>query len=1191
MAQFKTDFSEYPVGVLPSDWTPIWVTTNSTWTIASKTDASLGQNVLEHTATADARRAITWDTVGSFTGDFDILAKWRTSDSASGNIPIRIFAFVSGTSTQSSQQGYQLDGLFPSTIRIGRTSNGSYSTLASNTGITTMQPNTWYWYRFRKVGSLLEARIWADGGTEPSTWDVSISNTLFNTGPVGLGAFDFNGVRDIDYFAVGTNGDVAPPPTEAPPPDTTAPAEITNLTEQHTDLAIDFNWTNPTDADFASVNVYRDGSFFAGNIANGRFTDSSVQPNTTYVYRFTTEDTIGNESAGVEWTVTTDQQRTYEQLRPVEIISINNLTPNDVTYIQDDPDAEDANVMVPIDNLSRPTVRLRFQQPNMPIAGIQTIRWVVDDPNYVGSLVRIYEGGVLILESPLQYPIGGTEPVVFVFDADDYITDKTLQTVEVEFVSTLYNGLTVQNFGAIVWRNPVDESLVSLDGSIQASTTVSASLRKTIPVNGSIVSASSMSGSATAIRGIEGQGNAASSLTGELGNRRSLEGTGESLSTVTAELTKTVSMTGSTASGATISGEAIVTRGLQGEVQAQAGGSSTLSVTVPITGSTAAGSTLTASMARSYDLQGSVTAQSTVNGNLREVDSFVGSISSGATAAATLSIDKGMEGSVDSASGISGTAGILRSMEGTGTAAATMEGNLNRQLYLSGTIGATSDTHADDLAIQGQVRLAGSIPSLSSTSGTVSVAKPLSGHSDAVTGTGGTLSADRPLEGTIGTTSEVAATLAAGRPLEGTIAAGSTLSADMAGAKPLEGTIDGRSNLTADITQEGQIDFRGTIAAGSTLSATMAASKPLTGSITSLSSMSGTVVEGTQLTGGIQAASGVSATLSGYKPISGQINANTSLTGDVTTEGAIPLSGSIAATTNLSGVLDQKGQATLIGTVTVTSGAGASIRAFKPFDGTINVNSDVYGDATNTVPLDAHIFVSSSLSGEIEITADITLNGSIGAASGVSSELLINRSLIGQTGSETEAAAMLGKRVQITGTIRSISTGSGTAGKVVPIRGDILASSILYDQEPINTLVEINDVLYSGVASEDDGKALTYTIDSGVGRRIEFVFEFTIDPINLMQLQFRVEGTLGQPFQLQAYDPASETWDTTTAVAYGGTIAEQFVTLTLETPSKFLNSSNQIRLRMLSLNTFASGTMTLSTDYAELIKTYQVKAG
>lgn len=526
MAQFKTDFSEYPVGVLPSDWTPIWVTANSTWSVQNVADATDGQ-ALHHTATADARRAITWGAVGTVTGDYDILAKWKTSDSLSGNIPIRIFTFVSGTSTQSTQQGYQLDGLFPSTIRIGRTLNGSYSTLVSNTSIPAMAANTWYWYRFRKVGSTLEARIWADGAAEPSTWHVSVSNTQFNSGPVGIGAYDFDGVRDIDFFSVGTNGDVAPPPTELPPADTTAPAEISNLTEQHTDLAIDFNWDNPTDADFSSVHVYKDGADFAGNIANGRLTDSTVQPNTTYVYRFATVDVTGNESAGVEVTVTTDEEKTYEFLHPIEITAINNLTPNDVTYIQDDPQAEDANVMVPIDNLSRPSVRVKLTQPSVPIKGIQTIRWVVDDTNYVGSLIRIWDGSTLVLESPLQYAVGGTAPVAYVFDSDDYTFDKTLANVELEFVSTLYNGLTVQNLGAIKWSNPVDSLPVAIDGSITGSSGGSATLNKTFNVSGSLSVVSSMEGTASKGISLNGQAASISTVNGNVTVNRDINGNTE----------------------------------------------------------------------------------------------------------------------------------------------------------------------------------------------------------------------------------------------------------------------------------------------------------------------------------------------------------------------------------------------------------------------------------------------------------------------------------------------------------------------------------------------------------------------------------------------------------------------------------------------------------------------------------------
>lgn len=1192
MAVYSTNFGEYTTGQVPYDWTPIWVTSNSSWIVRSASDA-LGGNVLEHTATADARRAITFDWPDIVYGDFDIMVKWRTTDSGLGNIPIRVFVYVSGTATQSTQQGYQLDGLFPSTIRIGRTTNGSYSTLVSNTQIPTMYPNTWYMYRLQKVGDTLQARIWADGASEPNIWHVSVSSTALPdaSGKVGLGAYDYNGVRQIDYFSIGTNGDSAKYPDATPPADTTAPAEITNLTEQHTDLAVDFNWTNPTDADFSSVKIYKDGSEITNGISNGRFTDTQVVPNTTYQYRFVTVDVTNNESAGVTISVTTDAEKTYEFLQPIEITAINNLTPNDVTYIQDDPNNEDANVMVPINNLSRPTVRMKFQQPTFPLQGIQTIRWVFDDPNYVGSLIRIWEGSTLVLESPLQYAIGGTEPVVYVFDADDYTFDKTLQTTEVEFVSTLYNGITVNNFGAIKWSNPIDYVTVPINGSITGSSGGSATLNKRFNMSGSLSVASSMEGAATVHRGITGQTDSISTVNGNVTVNRAINGNTNVVSTVNGTITVNRAINGNTEALSSVSAELANNKGITGAITSLSDAMGTLVRDIPIRGDIAAGSTVPAAgMARSYDLRGSVTAQSTTGGNLREVDSFVGIVASQSTAAGTLSINKGIQGQVEADSGTSGTAVLHHSISGTASSVSNVEAALVRAITLQGSIGAESTVDAEGFTVKGQIPLKGTITSLSSTSGSVSVAKPLSGRSEALSSTGVTLALSKPLQGMIEAGSAVAATSTAQKPLEGIIAVRSASSAEMQGMKPLSGSIDAESNVLGDVTTKGQIDLRGSIAAGSTLSATMSGSKPLQGTITSLSSVTGTVVEGTEFTGFIESQSTISADLQTSKPLEGTIDVRSSVSGAFTIEGAIPLSGSIDTRFTLSGVMDRG--AALAGTpIYSVSGITASMGVWKALEGNIDVNVSVNGDAINTVPLDAHIFVSSSLTGQIDITADITLNGSTGAASGVSSDLLINRSLIGQAGSETDAAAMMGKQVQITGTIRSISTASGRAGKIIPIRGNILANSILYDQEPIDTLIEINDVLYSGVAVEDDGKALSYTIDSGVGRRIEFVFEFIVERTNLVQLQFKVEGIQGQPFQLQAYDPASQTWDTANVATYDGKTAEQVVTLTIQTPSKYLNSSNQIRLRMLSVNTFKSGTMTLSTDYAELIKTYQVKAG
>lgn len=1150
MATYKTDFSEYAVGYEPSDWTPIWVTTNDTWAVTSVADATGGQT-LRHTATADARRLATWDTVGSVTGDFDILLKWKTTDSLSGNIPTRIFAYASGSATQSTQQGFQLDALFPATLRIGRTVNGSYSTLASNTAMPiAFQPNTWYWFRFQRVGTNLMGRAWKDGDAEQSTWDVSTSSTALSSGSIGIGSYDYDGTRDYDYFSVGTNGDPAPSPVEAPPPDTTAPAEITNLTENHTDIVIEFKWTKPTDADFYAVNAYKNGTKVAGDLGS-TFTDATVSPNTTYLYRFTTVDTLGNESSGTEIAVTTDPQKQYKHLKPVQILSLNNFTPNDVTYIQDDPMNEDANVLTTIDTLSNPTIRVKFEPPDSPISGLQTMRWVVDDPYYVGSRITIFENGVQVYQSGMKYPLGGTQPIVETFNAD-ILTDKTMQNVEVELLATVYQGDTIANLGAIEWTFPVDETIVPIDGAITATSSGSASLTRAHDVSGTISVSSTVSGSLQTNKGLQGNSDSVSSVSGNATIDRGLRGQSDSVSTVSAD---------------------------------------SISRAYGITGAIDSASTLEGTIGKEIGLTGSVGASSSLVGGLEETEGIFGSITSSVAIQSTLTIDRGFEGSITSQSSVEAMAGIQREIAGSIQAESFVSDVLLLRIRsLQGRmITVTSELSADMLEkVVDMVGVTGADSSLS-----------------------GIIEKGLTLQGSISTDSSVTGKIDRSILLDGQVGAVSSVEeAVLPIYRGLNGTINGQSAFTVSFTVEGEIPLRGNIEANSSLTSTMNLAKPLTGTIENDSllevdrllsekEISGSVESRSDVTGFMERAFSLDGSIDGNTNVYGNVNRFISLdslvevTSDVagafTLEGQVTLRGSIEAQSTLSTELAL--QFGISGNILSNSDVESSIWVEAQLIGDIEALSSVLGDVTRGIPLDAQIGSFSSVLGELIVEGFLPLSGRIESLSDVSSSMNVLHSLIGWVHSVSDLSnPVLNRQRLIDGSISSLSSILGRAGLTKLIEGDISAHSNLYVQEPIDTLVEVDSALYGGVAVEDDQKVLSYTIDSGVGRRIEFVFSFIVSPTNLRSMAFRAEGTLGQPFTLQAYNVVSKTWDSTTTVTYDGKTAEQFVTLTLTDYTKYLSASNELRIRMLSVNRFTSGTLTLSTDYAELVKTYTHEA-
>lgn len=93
-----------------------------------------------------------------------------------------------------------------------------------------------------------------------------------------------------------------------PPADTTAPAEVSGLeATEKTTSSVKLTWTNPSDPDFAKVNLYVNGVKVADTVGTEyRFSD--LKPNTDYVISVRTEDTSGNESVGKTVNVTTNDE-------------------------------------------------------------------------------------------------------------------------------------------------------------------------------------------------------------------------------------------------------------------------------------------------------------------------------------------------------------------------------------------------------------------------------------------------------------------------------------------------------------------------------------------------------------------------------------------------------------------------------------------------------------------------------------------------------------------------------------------------------------------------------------------------------------------------------------------------------------------------------------------------------------------
>lgn len=207
MATYQTNFSEYSVGAQPSDWTARWGTTNNTWAVRTKTGAE-GNQTLEQTSTADARRLLSWDDIDADANraDVEILARVRTT---AGTIEqFRLIARASGAAAAENAYFFGFNG--SSGLYLNKYVAGVSSLIGTPVAIS-WSTNTWYWMRFRVIGTDLFGKWWPDGEEEPSAWIVTGTDSdIASAGWVGVGVFESDGTKDFDYVSVGTNGDSAP---------------------------------------------------------------------------------------------------------------------------------------------------------------------------------------------------------------------------------------------------------------------------------------------------------------------------------------------------------------------------------------------------------------------------------------------------------------------------------------------------------------------------------------------------------------------------------------------------------------------------------------------------------------------------------------------------------------------------------------------------------------------------------------------------------------------------------------------------------------------------------------------------------------------------------------------------------------------------------------------------------------------
>lgn len=196
---FYTDFGEYTTGVQPADWSTRWLATNSTWQVVAKTPSTSGQ-VLQHTATVGARRALIWDDVGLPT-DCDIKARLKTDTKATlqNGIGVRI----SGVA-QFAESGYFIQlasrAQVGYDILFGEYAAGAFTEHGNSGQTFNWSAAQYVFLRLQAIGTTIKGKYWFDGDAEPANFQFSVTDASLTSGGVGVIANTLTGTRDVAQF-------------------------------------------------------------------------------------------------------------------------------------------------------------------------------------------------------------------------------------------------------------------------------------------------------------------------------------------------------------------------------------------------------------------------------------------------------------------------------------------------------------------------------------------------------------------------------------------------------------------------------------------------------------------------------------------------------------------------------------------------------------------------------------------------------------------------------------------------------------------------------------------------------------------------------------------------------------------------------------------------------------------------------
>ncbi|MBA4160371.1 MAG: S8 family serine peptidase, partial [Gemmatimonadetes bacterium] len=231
-----TDFSEYPAGQQPSDWTKRWTAGGTvSWTVqrdSSGAFAGHSKLLLQVAAGQGATRALSWDQVGQ-RSHVRVHTRLRMTSVVDRLVGLTVL----GGGVAGKEDGYAwvVENASGFTgLRLWRVKGGQNQTALRSQAIS-LSANTFYQLVLEKRADTLRAKVWADGAAEPA-WQVETTDTLLKSGWAGFANYS-PGTVEFDFFRA-YDPTVQRPPVPPQAPDTLPAGLYDESTIRHNSVCI-----------------------------------------------------------------------------------------------------------------------------------------------------------------------------------------------------------------------------------------------------------------------------------------------------------------------------------------------------------------------------------------------------------------------------------------------------------------------------------------------------------------------------------------------------------------------------------------------------------------------------------------------------------------------------------------------------------------------------------------------------------------------------------------------------------------------------------------------------------------------------------------------------------------------------------------------------------------------------------------